>query len=201
VRSLRRLKSAKTPSVREPKSGRTLAITEEFALPTTERTPVGRGAAANETVGRGAAANETDGMTEFDVPVPSSMPAPSAPVVVVVDDEPVLRATLVRALGDLYTVYEAADGLEAQALLRVIDAPHALVCDVSLPGIDGIQLVKGLRKDPRTSRVPVLFLSGRRSAADVVRGINAGARHYVTKPFDLADLISKIGAMTTKKVS
>jgi CheY-like chemotaxis protein len=138
---------------------------------------------------------------EFDVPVPSSMPAPSAPVVVVVDDEPAVRATLVRALGDLCTVYEAANGLEARELLRLIAPPHALICDVSLPGMDGIELAKSLRNDPRTWKIPILFLSGRCSTADVVRGINAGARHYVTKPFDLADLISKVSAMTAKRIS
>lgn len=142
---------------------------------------------------------DADETVEFRIPVPSTMPAPSAPVVVVIDDEAPLRATLVRALGDLYTVYEAADGLEAQELLRLIAAPHAIVCDVSLPGLDGIELAKTLRKDPRTWKVPILFLSGRRAAADVVNAINAGARHYVTKPFDLADVVSKVGAMTSKR--
>jgi DNA-binding response OmpR family regulator len=136
---------------------------------------------------------------EFEIPVPSTMPAPSAPVVVVIDDETAIRTALVRALGDLYTVYEAADGLEAQQLLRLISTPQAIVCDVSLPGMDGIELAKNMRKDPRTWQVPILFLSGRRSAADVVSGINAGARHYVTKPFDITDVVSKVGAMTAQK--
>jgi CheY-like chemotaxis protein len=146
-----------------------------------------------------ALVEDADETVEFQIPVPSTMPAPSAPVVVVVDDEAAIRTTLVRALGDLYTVYEAADGREAQELLRLIAAPQAIVCDVSLPGMDGIELATSLRKDPRTWQVPILFLSGRRAASDVVKGINAGARHYVTKPFDVADVVSKVGMMTSKR--
>jgi DNA-binding response OmpR family regulator len=139
-----------------------------------------------------AAGSEID----LDVPTPSASPREDAAVVVVVDDDSDIRAMLVRALGMTYTVYEARDGLEAQELLSLIPTPDALVCDVMMPRLDGIGLAKALRKDPTLQRLPILFLTAKGSALDVVNGINAGARHYVTKPFKIADVLAKVAAMT-----
>jgi CheY-like chemotaxis protein len=133
---------------------------------------------------------------ELDVPSPVASPGDDARVVVVVDDDADIRAMLVRALGTQYTVYEARDGLEARGLLELIPAPDAIVCDIMMPRMDGLELAKNLRKDTSLQRVPILFLTARGSALDVISGINAGARHYVTKPFKIADVLAKVGAMT-----
>jgi DNA-binding response OmpR family regulator len=133
---------------------------------------------------------------DVDIPSPSASPRDGAPVVVVVDDDADIRAMLVRALGVTYTVYEARDGIEARELLDLIPAPDAIVCDVMMPRMDGLELAKGLRKDASLHRVPILFLTARGSPLDVISGINAGARHYVTKPFKIADVVAKVGAMT-----
>jgi DNA-binding response OmpR family regulator len=103
---------------------------------------------------------------------------------------------LVRALGMQYTVYEARDGVDAKALLEIIPAPDALVCDIMMPRMDGLELAKSMRKDATLQRVPILFLTARGSALDVITGINAGARHYVTKPFKIADVLAKVAVMT-----
>jgi CheY-like chemotaxis protein len=133
---------------------------------------------------------------ELDVPTPSAAPSDDAPVVVVVDDDSDIRAMLVRALGAKYTVFEAADGLQAHELLQTIAVPDALVCDVMMPRLDGLGLAKMLRKDPVLGRIPILFLTARGSPLDVVSGINAGARHYVTKPFKIAEVLAKVAQMT-----
>ncbi|MGD0678963.1 MAG: response regulator [Polyangiaceae bacterium] len=133
---------------------------------------------------------------EIDLPTPSASAGDDVPVVVVVDDDADIRTMLVRALGTKYTVYEARDGLEARELLQLIPAPDAIVCDVMMPRLDGLGLVKLLRKDSTLQRVPVLFLTARGSATDVISGINAGARHYVTKPFKIAEVLAKIATMT-----
>jgi DNA-binding response OmpR family regulator len=133
---------------------------------------------------------------ELDVPSPVASPSDSARVVVVVDDDSDIRAMLVRALGMTYTVYEARDGVEARELLDLIPAPDAIVCDIMMPRMDGLELAKSLRKDNALHRVPILFLTARGSPLDVVSGINAGARHYVTKPFKIAEVLAKVGAMT-----
>ncbi len=133
---------------------------------------------------------------ELDIPAPAAMPSDTAPVVMVVDDDADIRAMLVRALGVTYTVYEARDGEEARQILQIIPTPDALVCDIMMPRLDGIGLAKALRKEPSLARMPILFLTAKGSPLDVVSGINAGARHYVTKPFKIADVLAKVAAMT-----
>jgi DNA-binding response OmpR family regulator len=65
-----------------------------------------------------------------------------------------------------------------------------------MPRLDGLALAKGLRKTPGFERVPILFLTAKDSPLDLVAGINAGARHYVTKPFKVAEVVAKVKAMT-----
>jgi DNA-binding response OmpR family regulator len=144
----------------------------------------------------GTTGNAPDDEIELDVPTPSATPSENAPVVAVIDDDPAIRAMLVKALGRTYTVYEASDGEEALALLGAIPAPDAIVCDVMMPRLDGLGLIKILRKDKSLRRIPVLLLTAKDRPLDVVSGINVGARHYVTKPFKIADVVAKVAAMT-----
>jgi len=133
------------------------------------------------------------------MPTPSASPTPNAPVVLVAEDDPEIRSMLVRALGSKYTVYEARNGKEAHEIIAAIPAPAALVCDWMMPEMSGIQLVRRLRKDPALSRIPVLILTAKSTVQDVANGINAGARHYMTKPFKLAELMAKVDSMVAKK--
>ncbi len=106
---------------------------------------------------------------------------------------------IVRALGSKYTIYEARHGKEAQEILGAIPTPAALVCDWMMPEMSGMQLVRRLRKDPLLARIPVLFLTAKGSPQDIVAGINAGARHYMTKPFKVSELVSKVDSMVAPK--
>jgi DNA-binding response OmpR family regulator len=133
------------------------------------------------------------------VPQPSANPGGDAPVVFVVDDDPDIRAMLVRALGTEFTIYEGRDGEEARALFEALPPPQALVCDIMMPRLDGLALAKILRKSPALERLPILFLTAKGGALDLVAGINAGARHYVTKPFKVSDVVAKVRAMTRQK--
>jgi DNA-binding response OmpR family regulator len=147
----------------------------------------------------GAGSPDDEEIVELDaVPSPSVTPGDDAPVVMVVDDDAGIRTMIVRALGVTHTVYEATDGEEAHAMLQVIPTPDAIVCDVMMPRLDGLSLAKLLRKDALLKRVPILFLTARSSALDVVAGINAGARHYMTKPFKVAELLARVTAMTAR---
>ena len=131
-------------------------------------------------------------------PTPVVSPGDQAPVLLVVDDDPAIRMMLVHALGKTYTIYEAHDGQQAREILDAIPAPDGIVCDVMMPRLDGVELAKILRKDKILQRVPILFLTAKGGAMDVVAGINAGARHYVTKPFKIADVLAKVASMTTR---
>jgi DNA-binding response OmpR family regulator len=134
-----------------------------------------------------------------DTPRPSSVPSAAAPVLFVVDDDPDIRSMLVKALGTSFTIYEGRDGEEARGLFEVLPPPQGLVCDIMMPRLDGLGLAKILRKSPALERLPILFLTAKGAPLDLVAGINAGARHYVTKPFKVADVVAKVKLMTQLK--
>jgi two-component system KDP operon response regulator KdpE len=115
--------------------------------------------------------------------------------VLVVDDEPQIRralATNLRARG--YEVDLAATGEEALQLAAE-HHPDVVVLDLGLPGIDGIEVVAGLRG---WSTVPIVVLSVRDGEADKVAALDAGADDYVTKPFGMNELLARLRAATRR---
>ena len=113
--------------------------------------------------------------------------------VLVVDDDPAVRQALQRALTfEGYEVRVAADG--HQALDIVLDAgPEAILLDVAMPGIDGLEVCRRLRAagDP----TPILMLTARHATADRVAGLDAGADDYLVKPFALEELLARLRAL------
>ena len=119
-------------------------------------------------------------------------PEPLLPTILVVDDEPSLRDALSYTLRkEGYRVEVAATGAEAiRAVRRQI--PQAVVLDVMLPGIDGLQVCRMLRSE---STVPILLLSAKGEEIDRVVGLEVGADDYLTKPFAMRELLARIRAM------
>jgi DNA-binding response OmpR family regulator len=119
--------------------------------------------------------------------------------VVVVDDDETTRTLITRALSDRYTVHDATDGAVARELLESLAlpgrVPDAIVCDVMMPNVDGVELTKFLKAHPVLKRVPVVILSAKTDAQTKIRGISAGAKHYMTKPFSVKELVDKIVAL------
>ena len=111
--------------------------------------------------------------------------------ILVVEDEPEVRAVLVRALRSMYDVYEAPHGLAALSMLESMPRPDLVISDVSMPHVSGLTMAIHMKK-AGFKDIPIIFLTARDSFADVVAGINAGARHYVTKPFGLDDLRGRV---------
>jgi DNA-binding response OmpR family regulator len=133
---------------------------------------------------------------------PSVTAAAGAKTIMVVEDDPAIREMLVRSLGPEYNVYEASDGQQALEMLRRIKpAPDLLILDVMMPRMDGLSLAAKLKTEPQHLRsVPIIFLTGRDSPKDVVQGINVGARHYLTKPFKIQEIMAKVAkTLGTKK--
>jgi two-component system OmpR family response regulator len=111
----------------------------------------------------------------------------------VVEDEPDLRSALARALADEhFAVDTAADGDEGLFLAIEVDY-DAVVLDLMLPRRNGWDVLGALRAAGR--RTPVLLLTARDAVDDRVRGLNAGADDYLTKPFALEELVARLRAL------
>lgn len=113
----------------------------------------------------------------------------------VVDDDPqVLGLLRLNFEMEGYEVSCASDGTEAlEAVAR--DDPDLVVCDIMMPGIDGLEVVRRLRADPATADLPVVVLSAKAMRSDLRAGMDAGADEYVTKPFDPVELIDVVSRL------
>jgi two-component system, OmpR family, response regulator MprA len=113
--------------------------------------------------------------------------------ILVVDDEPAVRTALERALApEGYDVDLAADG--AEALDRLAAAPpDAVVLDVGMPNVDGLEVCRRMRQ--AGDRTPVLMLTARDAIDDRVEGLDAGADDYLVKPFALRELRARLRAL------
>jgi two-component system, OmpR family, response regulator MprA len=114
--------------------------------------------------------------------------------VLVVDDEPAVRVALERALRlESYDVELAADGREALDRLAAGAPPDAVVLDVAMPHVDGLEVCRRLRD--AGDRTPVLMLTARDAVDDRVAGLDAGADDYLVKPFALKELKARLRAL------
>ena len=114
--------------------------------------------------------------------------------ILVVDDERAVRESLRRALElEGYDVGLASDGSEALEKLEGDAQPDAIILDVLMPGTDGLEVSRTLRRSG--SRVPVLMLTARTEVGDRVAGLDAGADDYLTKPFALEELLARLRAL------
>src|SRR5580658_5707583 len=109
-----------------------------------------------------------------------------------VDDEPqVRRAMKIALIARGFEVIEAASGEEAIERLR-IERPHVVLLDVNMPGMNGIEACRSIRA---CSDVPVIVISVRKVGAERAEAFEAGADQYITKPFDIEELVARIRAV------
>jgi two-component system, OmpR family, response regulator MprA len=114
--------------------------------------------------------------------------------ILVVDDERAVRESLRRALElEGYEIDLAGDGREALERLESEAQPDAVILDVLMPGVDGLEVCRRLRRSG--SRLPVLMLTARDAVENRVAGLDAGADDYVTKPFALEELLARVRAL------
>lgn len=112
--------------------------------------------------------------------------------VLVVDDEHEIRQLLCMMLRFVgYQTFEAANGEDA---LNKVDehTPDALILDVMMPKMDGIEVCRTLRAAEDTADLPIILLSGKAQAEDVRAGMEAGANHYLAKPMMMNDLLDHL---------
>lgn len=117
--------------------------------------------------------------------------------ILVVDDDQAVRESLRRALVlEGYDVELAEDGTTALRSLTQ-SAPDAIVLDLQMPDVDGLEVCRRLRTLGDTT--PVLMLTARDAVGDRVEGLDAGADDYLVKPFDLAELFARLRALLRRK--
>ncbi|MEV6285851.1 two-component system response regulator CseB [Kribbella sp. NPDC051770] len=121
---------------------------------------------------------------------------PAARILMVEDDAVIREATQLTLERHGYDVTTAEDGLEAIESFEKIH-PDAVMLDIMLPGLDGISVCRRIRE---TSLVPIVMVSARGDALDVVLGLEAGADDYVTKPFDTQVLVARLRAVMRRAV-
>jgi two-component system response regulator MprA len=114
--------------------------------------------------------------------------------ILVVDDERAVRESLRRALElEGYEIELAEDGAEALERLEADPEPDAMVLDVLMPRVDGLEVSRTVRRNG--SRLPILMLTARTQVEDRVEGLDAGADDYLTKPFALEELLARVRAL------
>jgi CheY-like chemotaxis protein len=113
-------------------------------------------------------------------------------VILIVDDDPAITLLLKLSFElEGHVVTTAASGAEALELARHIH-PAAMVVDVMMPEMDGLELVRRLRANPQTAAIPIVCLSAKALSTDIDAGLAAGADDYVTKPCDPQDLVERV---------
>ena len=122
----------------------------------------------------------------------TSVPSPIS-YVAIIDDDAAIRTALGRALRmENYDVELFDDGLSALKSVQ-LRAPDAIVLDLQLPDIDGLEICRRIRRSGDTT--PILMLTARDAVNDRVAGLDVGADDYLVKPFDLAELLARLRAL------
>jgi signal transduction histidine kinase len=139
-----------------------------------------------------AQVREADRWTREGSSAPAApLSAGARPRVLVVDDNADLREYIAGLLAPLYEVSTANDGLAALEAAQGAP-PDMVVSDVMMPRLDGVGLVRELRKDPRTAQVPVILLSARAGEDATIEGLDAGSDDYLVKPFSARELLARV---------
>jgi DNA-binding response OmpR family regulator len=117
--------------------------------------------------------------------------------ILVVDDEERVALSIERSLQRDYQVRVANNGTDALKIARRIN-PNLIILDIIMPGMDGLQVCRELRSDPLLKSVPILFLTARGRVEDKIEGFEAGADDYLTKPFDVRELLLRVKAIVKR---
>jgi two-component system phosphate regulon response regulator PhoB len=115
-------------------------------------------------------------------------------ILIVEDEEDVVELIRYNLTKNGYQVETAASGPIALSMAESIK-PDLVLLDLMLPGFDGLEVCRNLKKDPKTSSIPVVMVTAKGSEADIVTGLEMGAADYITKPFSPRILLARIRAV------
>jgi signal transduction histidine kinase/CheY-like chemotaxis protein/AraC-like DNA-binding protein len=163
------------------------------------RLPIGNTHFRSEEISSDAAKNNADTAALPTIPVYMVSEEeyenrdfePGKPVILVVDESPESRTFIKSVLGPYFNVVEAANGRDGISKAREI-LPDLVISDIMMPGMDGCELCKVLKKDIKTVHIPVILLTAKVSEECIVEGLETGADDYITKPFNAHMLVIRI---------
>jgi DNA-binding response OmpR family regulator len=118
--------------------------------------------------------------------------------ILVVEDEERVALSIERSLHKEHQVRVAIDAFEANKIARRMN-PELIILDVMMPSMNGLDLCRQLRSDPLLSSVPILFLTAKGRTEDKLKGLEAGADDYMTKPFATQELLSRIKRLLSRQ--
>ncbi len=116
----------------------------------------------------------------------------SKPNILIVDDEPFYIDVLENLMRDEYDVTCVESGEAALEKAVQDPQPDLILLDVIMPGLDGYEVCKQLKADPKTSEIPVIFLTMKTDVDDEVRGFNLGGVDYITKPMSPPIVVTRV---------
>lgn len=117
--------------------------------------------------------------------------------ILLVDDSPINLDLLKETLDGMG--YRLLDAIDGESALRVAseEVPDLILLDILMPGMDGFEVCKRLRQEPRTEGIPIIFLSALDELKDRVRGLEVGAVDYISKPFRLEEVVARVNTHVT----
>ena len=124
-----------------------------------------------------------EGKDEIPVPAQSSKPA-----IVICDDNNEILDYLCDALGSQYNIKRCSDGEQALETVRKSAETDMVVCDIMMPGINGLDVCKEIKSNFETNHIPVILLTAKSGMDDMLEGLECGADAYISKPFKLSHL-------------
>jgi two-component system, OmpR family, alkaline phosphatase synthesis response regulator PhoP len=119
-------------------------------------------------------------------------------ILVVDDEEDILELVRYNLAKEGYRVTTVASGEEALKSVRSVQ-PDIILLDLMLPGVDGLEVCRLLKHDPKTQHVPLIMLSAKGEEADIVSGLELGAVDYITKPFSPRVLVARLRAVLRRR--
>lgn len=151
------------------------------------------------SIGKNTPAEITGGCTNQEPSIPIAYATtPTGLNVLVVDDQAEIRTFIGEILAPKYTITEAADGQDALDKLQTI-IPDIIICDIVMPGMDGLTFLKKIKENEKTKHLPVILLTSRSSVESQIEGLENGAEMYIGKPFHPAYLLAAVDRVLGNK--
>lgn len=116
----------------------------------------------------------------------------------IIDDNDQIRWFLKHVFSNEYQIFEARNGEEGVNVAQA-EVPDMILCDVMMPVKDGFAACKEIKQEPKTCQIPVMMLTAKVESEDVITGIENGADDYITKPFDIEVLRSKVSSLLKRR--